>query len=135
MTANPQQLADASAGELMSRVSADLSQLIRDELRLAQAETSAKAKKLGLGLGLFGGAGLIALFGVGALVAAAILGLATAIHAWLAALLVGAALLAVAAVAALAGKRDVSAAAPPIPTDAVAGIKSDVHALREGVRR
>jgi ABC-type multidrug transport system fused ATPase/permease subunit len=135
MTSNPQSLADASAGELVSRMSQDLSTLIRDELRLAQAETSAKAKKMGLGIGLFGGAGVITLFGVGALVAAAILGLSLVVDPWLAALIVGGALLVIAAVAALLGKRDVSAAAPPVPTEAVAGLKSDVNTLREGVRR
>lgn len=111
MTSNPETL-KATTGELMSGVSKDLSTLIRDELRLAQAATTAKAKKVGLGLGLFGGAGLIVVFGVGALVAAAILGLATALHAWLPALIVGGGLLLVGAIVALFGKRDVAVGAP-----------------------
>ncbi len=134
MTAIPQSTEGASAGELVSRLSSDLSTLIRDELRLAEAEAGAKAKKVGLGLGLFGVAGLIAFLGLSALVAAAILGLAVVVKAWLAALIVGGALIAVGGVAALLGKRDV-AAGPPIPTEAVAGIKSDVAALRGGTSR
>ncbi|MBV9594225.1 MAG: phage holin family protein [Actinobacteria bacterium] len=126
---------DATSGELVSRLTSDLSTLIRDELRLAQVETTAKAKKAGLGLGLLGGAGVIAGYGTGALIAAAILGLATAMHAWLAALIVGVVLLVVAGLAALMGRRNVSAATPPMPTEAVQGIKSDVQTLREGVRR
>ena len=135
MSSPPDSFADASVGEFVARLSQDLSTLVRDELRLAQAETTAKAKKLGLGVGLFGGAGLIAVFGLGALVAAAILGLATTVHAWLAAVIVGAALLAIAGLVAVLGKRDVSAGAPPIPTEAVAGIKTDVHTLREAAHR
>jgi len=126
---------DASAGELISRLSRDLSTLIRDELRLAQAETSSKAKKMGLGVGMFGAAGIVALFGVGALVAAAVLALAMVVDSWLAALIVGVALVVVAGAAALLGKRDVTAASPPVPTEAVAGIRADVDTLREGTRR
>ena len=135
MTSSPEPVGNSSVGDLVARLSRDISTLVRDELRLAQAETTAKAKKLGLGIGLFGGAGLVALFGVGALVAAAILGLATTMHAWLAALIVGAALILIAGAAALAGKRDVTAATPPVPTEAIAGIKTDVATLRGGAQR
>jgi hypothetical protein len=135
MMSTPGPVEDASAGELVERVSRDMAVLVRDELRLAAAETTAKAKKVGLGLGLLGTAGLVALFGTGALVAAAILGLATVVHPWLAAVIVGAALLAIAGVTALIGKRDVSAAAPPIPTEAVASVKTDINTLREGAHR
>ncbi len=71
-----------------------MSQLVRDELRLAQLEVSGKAKKAGLGVGMFGVAGLLALYGVGALIATAILALAVAMDAWLAALIVAVVLLA-----------------------------------------
>src|ERR1700733_6706934 len=75
----------ASLGELTARLSEQMSTLVRDELRLAQAETTAKAKKVGFGAGLFGGAGLTAVYGVGSLILAAILGLAHVVDAWLAA--------------------------------------------------
>lgn len=126
---------DASVGELMSRLTADLTTLIRDELQVAQLETTAKAKRLGVGAGAFGVAALVALFGLGAWVAAAILGLASAVDGWLAALLVGAALFAVAGVAALVGKRDVAAAAPPYPAAAAEGIKTDVRAMKGSAHR
>ena len=54
-------------------------------MRLAQAELTEKGRHAGKGAGMFGGAGLVALYGVGALVAAAILGLATVIEPWIAA--------------------------------------------------
>lgn len=126
---------DASTGELVSRLSHEFSELVRSELRLAQAEVTEKGKRVGIGAGLFGAAGLLALYGVGALIATAILALALVLDAWLAALIVGIVLLAAAGVASLFGKKEVQQAAPPLPTEAVAGIKKDVHAATKGHRR
>lgn len=123
---------DASLGDLVSRMSEQTSRLIRDEMRLARAELTAKGKAAGLGAGLFGGAGLFALFGLGCLVATAVLALAGPLADWLAALIVGIALFAVAGVAALVGKREVSAATPPVPQQAVESIKQDVQTLKSG---
>jgi membrane protein len=91
-----------------------------------------KGKRAGIGAGLFGGAGLMAAYGVGCLIAAAILGLALVVSAWLAAVLVGAGLLLIAAVAGLIGKKQVGRATPPVPAEAVEGIKQDVHTLKPG---
>lgn len=124
-----------STGELVAKVSEQLSTLVRDELRLARTELTAKGKKAGLGAGLFGGAGVVAWFGVGALVAAAILGLSTALAGWLAALIVGVALLLVAGGFALTGKREISAATPAAPTEALSGIKQDVRTVKESAHR
>ena len=135
MSSSAQPVEEASVGELTARLSHDLSTLIRDELRLAQVETRDKAKKVGLGVGLFGVSALIAYLGAATFVAAAILGLANAVDPWIAAVIVGAALLLIAAIAALAGKQGVSAGTPPVPTEAMAGIKADVNTLREGARR
>lgn len=121
---------EPSTGELMSRLSRDLSQLVRDELRLAQIEVSGKAKKAGLGAGMLGVAGVLALYGVGALIATAVLALALAMAAWLAALIVGVVLLAAAGVAALLGKRRVAEATPPVPERTAASVKRDVDAVR-----
>ena len=63
-------------GELVQDLSRQTSTLIRQEMRLAQAELTEKGRHAGNGAGMFGGAGAVALYGVGALVAAAILGLA-----------------------------------------------------------
>jgi len=121
---------DRSTGELMSRLSQDLSQLIRDELRLAQLEVSGKAKKAGIGAGMLGAGGVLALYGVGVLIATLVLALALAVSAWLAALIVGVVLLAVAGVAALLGKKRVTEAAPPVPEEAVESVKRDLDAVR-----
>ena len=126
---------DASTGELVSRMSQEVAQLVRDELRLAQAELSGKAKRAGVGAGLFGAAGLIALYGVGVLIATVILALALVLDAWLAALIVGVVLLAAAGVAALLGRKNVEQAGSPVPTDTVESVKRDVRAVKEGHRR
>ncbi len=125
----------ASAGELVSRLSQQLTTLVRDEMRLAQAELTQKGKKAGIGAGLFGGAGLVALYGVGALVAAAIIALSLAVTAWLAAVIVSVVLFIVAGVLALVGKKEVSAATPPLPQEAIAGLKADVATVKESAHR
>jgi hypothetical protein len=84
---------------------------------------------------MLGGGGLIALYGVACLIACAIIGLSRVIPAWLAALAVGAALLAVAGAAALAGKARLSRATPPVPEEAVSSVKTDVAEIRERAHR
>ena len=124
-----------STGELVSRLSQQLSTLVRDELKLAQAETMAKGKKIGLGAGLFGGAGVVAWFGLGALVAAAIIGLSHAVTAWLAAVIVGVALFAVAGLLGLTGQKEVAAGTPPAPEMAIASVKTDIETVKESAKR
>jgi hypothetical protein len=126
---------DLPTGRLIGDLTEQISTLVRDEVRLAQAEVTHKAKRLGVGAGLFGGAGVVALLGAGALITAAILGLATVIPGWLAAIVVAVVLFAVAAVLALLGKRDVTEATPPLPTEALAGVQRDVATVKEGIAR
>jgi Putative Actinobacterial Holin-X, holin superfamily III len=122
-------------GRLIGDLTEQISTLVRDEVRLAQAEVTRKAKRLRVGAGLVGGAGVVALLGVGALITAAILGLATVIPGWLAAIVVAVVLFGVAAVLALLGKRDVGEATPPLPTEALAGVRRDVATVKEGIAR
>src|SRR5215218_2000350 len=129
MTTDP---ADASTGQLISRLTEQISTLVRNEARLAQVEVTQKAKRLGVGAGLFGGAGLVAFFGLGTLITTAILALALVLPAWLAALIVTVVLFAVAGVLALIGKKDVAKATPPLPTEAIAGVQADIATVKEG---
>lgn len=123
---------DASTGELLSRLSEQSSQLIRDEIRLAQAETTAKVKHGVTGIAEFGAAGLLALYGVALLLATAVLGLAEALPAWLAALIVAAVVLVAAGVAALLGKKEMGEVTPVVPEKAVEGVKLDVETVKGG---
>ena len=126
---------DASLGQLASQVSEQVARLVRDELALAKVEATDRAKHLGVGVGMFGGAGTFGFYAVGVFIAAAVLGLATAVSGWLAALIVGAALVLIAAVVALLGKKNVSQGSPPVPTEAIASAKVDVATVREAVQR
>lgn len=122
---------DRSAGELVKQLSEQVSVLVRDELKLAQLEVTRKGKQAGLGMGMFGASGLVALYAVGCLLACAIIALSGVVAAWLAALIVGVVLLAVSAVAALAGKGRLQKATPAVPEQAVGSIKADVAEIRE----
>ena len=126
---------EASLGDLVKVMSADLSRLVRDEMQLAQVELSAKAKTAGVGIGAFGGAGILAFYGVAVLIAAAVLGLALVLPAWLAAVIVGVVVLAIAGVAALIGKKKVDEAAPAVPERTVASVKEDVAEIKESIKR
>lgn len=128
-------LDDASLGQLASRMSEQVSRLVHEELALAQVEAKQKAKRLGVGFGMFGAGGALAFFATGVLIAAAVLGLATAVSAWLAALIVGVVLLIAAALMALTGKKSVAQGAPPVPTEAIESTKADVAAVRRAVKR
>ncbi|RBY82564.1 phage holin family protein [Geodermatophilus sp. TF02-6] len=134
-TAPPPAPEGASTGQLIGQLTEQISRLVRDEARLAQAEVTQKAKRLGVGAGLFGGAGLFAFLGLAVLIAAAVLALALAVPGWLAALVIAVVLFAVAGVLALVGKKDVEKATPPVPTEAIASTKADIETVKESVRR
>ncbi|WP_225729372.1 MULTISPECIES: phage holin family protein [unclassified Nocardia] len=121
--------------ELVSTASEQLSRLIREEVALAALETRGKARQAGFGAGLTGAAAVSALGGIGALIAAAILALALALPAWAAALIIAGALLFVAALLGLAGWAAVRKAAPPLPQQAVADIRTDVAVIKDRSQR
>jgi hypothetical protein len=131
----PADPSQATTGELIGRLSDQVSRLVRDEVRLAQAEVTQKAKRLGISAGLFGAAGVVAVLGLGALVTAAILGLANVLPGWLAAVLVAVVLFAVAGVLALLAKADVAKANPPLPTETIASVQADIDAMKQAVSR
>ncbi|MEV4063624.1 phage holin family protein [Nonomuraea dietziae] len=124
-----------STAELVSDLSAQLSQLVRSEMRLARLELAEKGKRAGFGAGLFGGAGLMAFYGGAALVAAVILLLTAVLPAWAAAAIVAAALFVLAAVLGLIGKNQVKQATPPTPEAAIASVKTDIDVVKERARR
>lgn len=121
------ELSQASVAELVKQLSEQTSRLARQEVELAKAELAEKGKRAGIGAGMFGGAGVFGFYAVGALIATAILGLATAVAAWLAALIVTAVLCAVAGILALQGRAKVAQATPPVPEQATESVKEDVQ--------
>ena len=55
---------DASLGELVATATRDLSSLMRQEVELAKVEIKRDVMAAGKGAGMFGGAGIAALFGL-----------------------------------------------------------------------
>ena len=124
------QTQDQTLGALVHQLTQQVPELIRSEMRLAQAEVAQKGKRAGVGIGMFSVAGLLAFFAFGSLVATAILALSLVVDAWLAALIVALVLLAGAAVAGVVGKNKVAEAGPPAPERAIQGLKEDIATVK-----
>jgi uncharacterized membrane protein YqjE len=120
--------------ELVRSLSEQVSTLVRDELALARIEMVEKGKRAGFGAGMLGTGGVLALYGVGALLVTVGAALALVMPAWTAALIVTVVLFAAAGVAALVGKKQVSAALPPEPVAAMESGRRDVQAAKAAIR-
>jgi uncharacterized membrane protein YqjE len=125
----------ATTGELVTRLSTQISELVHTELQLAKAELAEKGKRAGLGAGLAGTAGVLALYGLGALIAAVIAALSLALPVWAAALIVAVLIFIVAGVLGLLGKKQIERATPPVPENTVESVKRDVAAVQERIKR
>jgi hypothetical protein len=128
-------LADQSTADLVRLASTQISELIRDELALARTEMATKARHAGVGGGLLGAAGALGGYGLGALLVCAGLALAQVMAGWLAALIVGVAVLVVAGVLAGFGRRSLRRAMPPVPVQAVRGLRADVAEVSDAFDR
>lgn len=130
MTIESKPAQDASVGELMGQLSTQTSRLVRDEMRLAQKEFQQSAKHAGVGAGLFSTAGLLAFFGVAAVLTAAVAALALVLPVWAAALIVAGALFLVAGIAALVSKKQADEVTPATP-QAMENVKADVQGMKD----
>jgi len=104
--------------------------LLRSELDRLKQELVDKAKHLGVGVGLIAAGAFFAFFAFGVLLAAAVLGIATALPAWLAALIVAGALLLITAILVLIGVNQLKRGVPPVPEETIASVKEDVNAIK-----
>lgn len=123
-----------SMAELVNKLSEQASRLAHLEVELAKAELLRKGRRAGLGAGMFGGASVFGLFALGALVAAAIIGLGRVITPWLAALIVATALGLLAGIIAMAGARTLAEAVPPIPEQTVETVREDLEYAKAKAR-
>jgi uncharacterized membrane protein YqjE len=121
---------DPTLGSLVHDLTQQVPQLVRSEIRLAQAEMTEKGKRAGLGIGMFSVAGLLSFLGLCCLITTAILALAHALPNWLSALIVAVVLLSGAGIAALVGKKEVREATPPAPQQAIEGVKEDIAVMK-----
>jgi uncharacterized membrane protein YqjE len=124
---NGSALRDQPVSDLVKQLTEQTKLLVQQEIELAKAELGEKGKKAGIGVGMFGGAGLLGFFAFAVLTACLVLALATAVAPWLAALIVAAVYGAAAGVLALGGKKQVTEATPPIPEQTVDTVKEDVQ--------
>lgn len=121
---------DRSTHEIVGDLTSQVAHLARLEAQLAAREVADKAKRGAVGGGMFAAAGVVALYGCAGLAAAAVLALALVWPAWLAALVVGAALLALAAIVAAVGRSKLRGAMPPVPDETIERTREDLRALR-----
>jgi len=126
---------DVSVGELIHRMSDQSTTLLRQEMRLIQAEMEEKAKQAKAGAGLLTAAGVAGLGAFGAFVAGLILAIGQGLAMWLSAFIVSAGLVLVAAIIGLTGKEKVASAVPPKPEEAIDSIRTDVAEMKEAAAR
>ena len=124
----------ASAGDLVSQAAAQISTLVRAELALAKAELAEKGKRAGIGGGLFGGAAVLAIYGLGLVLVLAVVALDLVWPLWLTVLVVMVAVFAAAGVAALVGRRQLQAVGSMVPQETVTSLNQDVDAVKTAVR-
>lgn len=122
---------DLSTVQLIERLSEQTSTLVKTEVRNALDEVKTKGTSLGIGVGISGAGALLLLFGFGTLIAAAVLGLATAVDPWLAALIVAVVLVVVGAIAAAIGTSRAKKAVPPAPQATMHNVQTDIDTVRE----
>jgi hypothetical protein len=121
-------LRDEGIADLVKRLAAETSTLVRQEIELAKAELAQKGRSAGKGAAMLAGAGAVGLLALGALTACFIALLATAIdHVWLAALNVALVYAAVAGVLTLRGRDQMREATPPTPEKAIESVKEDAE--------
>jgi uncharacterized membrane protein YqjE len=127
-------LRQQSVGDLLKQLSQETSTLVRQELELAKAEMTEKGKEAGVGVGMFGAAGIVGFLALGALTACIIAALDTAMPTWTAALIVTVAHAAIAGVLALTGKGRLHRATPPMPEQTQENVKEDVRWVKTRAR-
>lgn len=124
---------DMSTPALIKRATEQISTLVRDEFALARTEVTAKARHAGKGAGMFGGAGLVALYALAALLFGIGLLLDKVLPGWAAALVVAGLLFAISGLLALAGRGQVRSAVPPVPAEAIHDVRTDAGTLSSAV--
>jgi hypothetical protein len=117
---------DRSLGELISRTTSDLGQLMRDEVELAKVEIKDEVKTASRAGAFMGAAGLLGYLALALLCFAAAWGLSEVVPEGVAFLIVGVVVGAVAGVVFLMGRKKLEEL-DPVPTQTVETIQEDVQ--------
>lgn len=125
---------ELTTAELTTRLGSELSRLVRSEIALAKAELTASTRQMMLGGMLFSGAAVTAMYGLGVLIAAAVAAIALRLPVWAAALIVGGALMALAGLLAMLGRRRLKRGTPPISA-AVGTVREDITEITSRLHR
>ncbi len=125
---------ELSLGELVGRVTGDLSQLFRQELDLAKTEIKEEVSRAGKGAGMMSGAGISVLYALMLFSLAAAWGLAEPLYRWVAFVVVGAVWLLIGLVLFVAGRRHLAEAKPFAPPKTVETLKEDVQWAKDQMR-
>ncbi|KZF09403.1 hypothetical protein A2J03_02465 [Rhodococcus sp. EPR-157] len=128
------QAADMSTVQLVERLTEQVSTLVRTEINAGMAEMKEKGTRVGIGIGISGAGAMLMFLGLATLIATAVLGLATVLSAWLAALIVAVAVLALGGILAAVGASKAKKAVPPVPQDTAASVSDDIAAIKKGIR-
>jgi hypothetical protein len=129
----PRPKTERSITTLLSDLASETILLIRQELALLKAELHEKFSRVGQGMTALGAGALIAYSGWLVLLAAAVLGLATVLPAWLAALIVALVVLAVGGALVFIGKSRFDADAL-MPRRSLRSLREDEAWLKERLR-
>lgn len=119
-----------TSGQLALAFTDQVTRLVKDEIALAQAEVKAKLPKLGIGAGLLAAAGLLVLCALVALLVGAGLAIAIALPSWAAALILGGGFVLLAGVLGLVGRAGLKKGSPPVPREALAGVRTDLALVK-----
>jgi len=124
-------LRDEPLPDLFKQAKSQAQELVGTEVKLAKAEMGEKVKEVGIGAGMFGGAGYVGYLASLALMLTFIFALAEFMPGWLAALIVTVVLGAIAAVLALKAKKRMQEAGPPIPEQTIESVKQTIETVTE----
>ena len=106
--------------------------IVRLEIELALLEIKTKLTRIGVGIGLAGGAAVLAVYAVGFLFAGIAAAIALALPLWASLLIVSVSLFGIAAILGLLGIRSIKAGAPPMPEEAIEEAKLTAKAVTDG---
>lgn len=129
----PREASQPTLGELVARISENVSGLIKGEIDLAKAKGKRMAIKMGTGIGLLAAAGVLALYALSLLLDAAAHAIAVALPLWAGYLIVAVVILIIVAFLALVGVKKLQAGAQDVPAPQD-GLKEDLETAKTAVQ-